>query len=127
MGLAVWAHDIGTSLTPDKLADMWEQENGQMMTNLARRLDPPRIRRTGTGLKGHSMIFREYRGQINSIPTRTYMGCTTRGSRAYVVLGVFREGDTATEQLIRQSVLGFRLTRPSQGQLNHTAGVREIR
>jgi hypothetical protein len=122
------ANDIGREISPDELADVWEdQAEQQGYRYLAHRKERSRINIVNTGIPESPMTFHEYAGNKDGVAIGSYVGYATRGNMAYVLMGLFPSGDDARERVVRQCLLGFRLARPGENQINATAGIYTIR
>ncbi len=124
-GVLLWGGDLGQALSADQLAELWESNAGNM-PNLARKIEPGRIRRSGSGIQGAPIQFREFAGVVDGVATRTYVGYVTHGSRGFVVMGVYPEGNAAAEERVRQGVLGLRLARPNDSQIASSGGIVKV-
>lgn len=117
-GVLVWAADLKQNIPLEALAVSWERQiTAKKPGYLTKRLPQSRINFLNTGVKSATITFREYSGLVDGKKFRTYAGFTMNGNIAYIISGAYPEGDMDKEYIVRQSLLSFKLVKPTDSQL----------
>jgi hypothetical protein len=110
-GIMLWGGELGMELNWQKLAELW-REKSRDLPHLRTLLDETSLPDGLYGNEGVDAHFQEYAGKVGNVPTHTWVGYLVQGSRSFVLMGIFPEGDVEARELVQEVIGRIRFSPP---------------